>query len=478
MKIIFLVLLLIVCFQSFFINNQPIELNKSSIKSISEIELNKAIKVENSKINIHSPINISGNDDFQAKAISEGWPGDGSKDNPIILENLELHQLSGYQIKIVTTTLFFIIRNSSIKNGLKGGLFLQQVQNGLITQNYFNNNSGTAISIADSEKILISNNIIQYTKTNIILDLPFDMPALNGVAVEVIQSSEIQIKNNILSNNYNGIWFSSKVLYSSIENNYIENHNRSGIGISFFDHISNLILNNTIKNMGHYGIWLYEVDGTTFIHNNTITNATNGLRFSQHTQHSNTIIQNNTIFNSRGKGMKLSGSRISVIANQISNSQLEGISINGFFNDISYNHLINNTLEALLIFGNNMNITFNFFVNNNNGSIQATDISTSDSINQYHIVYNYWSDLTSPDLDNDGIVDVPYIFNRPDFVNSEGAKDQYPLVEMTTDIKTEKPTTTSEDLSSQTSTQDNVSFILLETIILVFSSLIILRKLK
>ena len=76
------------------------------------------------------------------------------------------------------------------------------------------------------------------------------------------------------------------------------------------------------------------------------------------------------------------------------------------------------------------NIVFNntFIGNNGAGStynsshVQACDDGTNNWWNSTDGYGNYWSDWTSPDVDMNGIVDVPYVLD-----GGSGAKDYYPL---------------------------------------------------
>ncbi len=54
-----------------------------------------------------SPIIINGNDDFRQQARVNGWLGDGSRENPYLLENLYFEGMSGTVISISDTSVFF-----------------------------------------------------------------------------------------------------------------------------------------------------------------------------------------------------------------------------------------------------------------------------------------------------------------------------------------------------------------------------------
>lgn len=92
-------------------------------------------------------------------------------------------------------------------------------------------------------------------------------------------------------------------------------------------------------------------------------------------------------------------------------------------NDIYQNNFIENINYGVQILRtpNNNTITQNNFINNNGGFKQAFD-NGSDNVWNGDVEGNYWSEWTSPDSDNDGIVDIPY--NISGFAN---AIDNHPL---------------------------------------------------
>ncbi len=102
---------------------------------------------QNSKMPKTSAFNesifIDGNNTFTAKAISEGWSGDGSLADPYIIENYTIQAISEHGIEIRNTNLHFIIRNVSITNGRSNyyhGFYLYNVTNGVLKNNTADNN--------------------------------------------------------------------------------------------------------------------------------------------------------------------------------------------------------------------------------------------------------------------------------------------------------------------------------------------------
>ncbi|MBA7516896.1 hypothetical protein ES705_08945 [subsurface metagenome] len=104
---------------------------------------------------------IDGNDMFAAKAISEGWSGDGSLNDPYIVENYTILAISEHGIEIRNTNLHFIIRNVSITNGRSNyyhGFYLYNVINGILTNNTADNNLAGFL-LVNSDNIFFSDNV-------------------------------------------------------------------------------------------------------------------------------------------------------------------------------------------------------------------------------------------------------------------------------------------------------------------------------
>jgi len=124
---------------------------------------------QNSKIPKISAFNesifIDGNESFAAKAISEGWSGDGSLNDPYIIENYTIRAISEHGIEIRNTNLHFIIRNVSITNGRSNyyhGFYLYNVSNGILKNNTADNNlAGFLLVYSDnntfSDNVAINN---------------------------------------------------------------------------------------------------------------------------------------------------------------------------------------------------------------------------------------------------------------------------------------------------------------------------------
>ncbi len=195
---------------------------------------------ENSRIK-HNVISITGDDEFTQENGVTG--GNGTKDNPYIIENWVIDATNkGNGIYISNTRAYFIIRNCAIYNSSGnslpyfgwGDIHLSNVKNGIIENNLCSKGSWYGISLYQSSHIILR-------------------------------------KNNILKNNYAGIY-----IYNSSFNTVIENYiseNKYGLFISFHSGNNEINRNKIIENE-NYGVAIWDESCTNntvyenyFIHN-------------------------------------------------------------------------------------------------------------------------------------------------------------------------------------------------------------------
>jgi parallel beta-helix repeat protein len=169
------------------------------------------------------------------------------------------------------------------------------------------------------------------------------------------------------------------------------------------------------------GIILTDVENGKIV-NNTITHVTSQAMAFYQSQ--NNIIANNTIsFNPDAIRLENSADNNVITYNKIfycdNGIIIEAVSCNS---TIAFNQISNCGLSALVIFERSDNHTIKsntFLANQRISGSQAFD---SGSYNSFS--YNHWDEWTSPDLNKDGIVDVPYQIS-----GYQNNMDQFPLVE-------------------------------------------------
>ncbi len=195
------------------------------------------------KTDTYDPIIIGSNSDFAKYADDYGWSGDGSQEDPWLIENIEIDGESNSScVYISGTDDYFIIRNSIFHNA-NIGINLDRTSNGIIQNNTITN-VGTGINLIESINIDAINN---------------------------------NIKIERISNQISGI-YSSK----SNDNRFIDNYITSDIsnrtyltGIEISSSDDNIIQNNTIDD--HYtSIRIYRSNQCK-IKDNKIKNETVGL---------------------------------------------------------------------------------------------------------------------------------------------------------------------------------------------------------
>ena len=187
--------------------------NNSAINAdyTNDTDITKTTKFKkslNSEIKINH-ILIQSNEDF----YNANFEGNGTEENPFIIENFSFTGYDGPLIKIQNTNLYFIIRENKL-NGLATstqGIYLVNVIHGSILRNIIENNNIWGIIIVNSNSINIKNNLIKNNSLG---------------AINSYDSSDITIEENAIHNNDLGISFSNEVKSSRIErNSFVGNTN-------------------------------------------------------------------------------------------------------------------------------------------------------------------------------------------------------------------------------------------------------------
>lgn len=321
-----------------------------------------------------SPIDINGNDDLSV------YPGNGSKNNPYIIEDLII-DLSGspgdHGINISNTDAYLEIRNCTIRNAT-GGIHLYNSSNVNISDTLLEHNE-LGIFLKYSNDNIISDNECYYNQFAILLNFNNDNNTIS--------------KNKCFNNKQNGIVLSFSDDNNTISNNNCFNNSNGGIVAQFSDY--NDILNNNCSN-SFYGIVSASSNGTRIMRNNCSDNLFGILGYYLD---DNNSISRNKCFNNQN-GIKLRFSNNTIISNNTCNNNSEyGISLSSSSE--------NNTLFL------------NYFIENN---INAIDNGTGNEWNNTEIG-NYWANYTGSDPDNNGIGNIPYEF----IMGTSHSEDQKPL---------------------------------------------------
>ena len=373
-------------------------------------------------------ISISSNSNFASQASTNSWPGDGSSGNPFIIENYNIttSASSTSAIAITSTSVYFIIRNcyTSATGVNDNGIYLNNVTNGIITNNTITKNNVYGLSFSTVSNTTISNNLIE---NNIYWGI-----------YDAIGNNNTYTNNVIINNNSDGVWLAQSLkiyvnantirfnagdgLYFGVTgpsghivvtNNVISNNTKEGISADLAS--NDIISHNIIANNSYNGINVGTNNANNTIWDNRIsTNSLNGIFIDGSSN--NVSVLANLISGNTLDGINMSSTLIDHYAsnstisnNTISQNKRQGIEINENNNNTIVNNIITNNLNygIKLINGTENKIYLNTLIQNNIGQKQgyANNISNSWTNGYFG---NYWSDYTGVDTNNDGIGDSNY----------------------------------------------------------------------
>jgi parallel beta-helix repeat protein len=191
----------------------------------------------------HDPINIDSDLDFAAY----GFLGNGSENDPYVIENYSIVTTNSYGIRISGTSKHFVVKNCYIDSD-GWGLTVNSVADytATIIDNYVYYNLYDGITLDNVKGAVIANNTCFY----------------NNWGIFLARCEETSITNNTCNSNYgNGI----EIEYCSnlVVNENIVNHNRELAGIDITHSDSILVANNTCNSNRYRGIHLWESTNIT-----------------------------------------------------------------------------------------------------------------------------------------------------------------------------------------------------------------------
>lgn len=247
-------------------------------------------------------------------------------------------------------------------------------------------------------------------------------------AVKFSQVSHITIRNNILENNFFGIYAeasnNSRIEKNIITSNAVSESN-SGNGIHCWKSDSLLILDNTIKKHRD-GIYFEFVSNSVIVRNISVQN----IRYGLHFMFSNDDVYIQNYFRENGSGVAVMFSkRVNMIYNYF--TQNWGDAAYGLLlkeisdSNIQSNYFNENTTAAVLEGSSRIYFKYNNFTSNgwglriqascmdvevlNNNFISNTfDVATNGSLVLNTFSHNYWDKYEGYDLNKDGFGDVPF----------------------------------------------------------------------
>ena len=231
------------------------------------------------------------------------------------------------------------------------------------------------------------------------------LPSAIGVGLSFRDSSFLSINNVTISEaGDSGI----KILNSdNIDINKFSVTAISGASGIYFENVVNVSITNSIFYRGSHGAHFVNVTNG-FVYGSTFASASKGILIESP---SNNFTVNNTIFYKNTEGLKTAGTDELLCYNNTFIMNDYGIRLESESNVIvTYNTFTLNSYYAILVIGMssaNLTVQWNDFKENNHNpgaSSQLKDDGSSGSSYDY----NYFDDWTTPDVDNNGIVDTPY----------------------------------------------------------------------
>lgn len=335
----------------------------------------------------HGPIFILDN----ASLISLGFPGEGTEENPFLIQNYEIDGAGGSAIAIYDTDLHVKIRNCLLSDSTEPSsvIHLENVQNVTIENNRLVD-SYVGVGLVSSNNIVIQDNIFEGYNTGMVLDNSDDNVLFNNtcvldiaeptgrVGIQLISSDHNRLEENNCSGNNVGIELRSSN-YNTLVANICDDNDGDGIAID--SSINNTVTENVCRGNSIGGMVLYsslsvttgnEISSNTCSGSALVTEWGAGIFLSSSTTYpisGNNISDNELINNYHGIWALNSGSN-NITFNTVHGNQVSGIYLNSTSNCIvSSNTVYDNGDSGIWLDGSSgCMVNFNTAWSNFNGT--------------------------------------------------------------------------------------------------------------
>ena len=257
----------------------------------------------------YAPINITGNADF----IGQGWFGDGTPDDPFLIENLDITS-NATCIRIADTTACFIIRDCQLESFWDedyaigyNAVELSNVSNGVL-ENCDIYGSASCILLVDCNDTevrgcrlrSISAHGLYGIRLHECRILENNIPQSGMHGVELMDGNDIDLTDNQISDSLqSGVSFDN-LSRCTITDNAVSSCN--GHGMRFDELLDSSVFGNSITLNGAYGLYAYAIN-SSFVNNTVTENHGYGIDLtgSGNTLYGNTI-GGNGVSNARDRG--------------------------------------------------------------------------------------------------------------------------------------------------------------------------------
>ncbi|NQE05462.1 Cell surface glycoprotein [ANME-1 cluster archaeon GoMg1] len=277
--------------------------------------------------------------------------------------------------------------------------------------------------------------IIQATNTNLsCIFITADSTSISGLTcqngycgIQLYKSNNSAMTNNIVSDNFQGIYLSNSY-QNIIANNTAKNNGDSGIylkesnnnritnnncssnhyqGINLILSNDNIIFNNTLKSNGNNGIYLTDSSNNT-IRNNKATNNLNYVGISLDSGSNNNSISGNDVSNNNQSGIYLEESNNNRITdNNASNSvNYNGIALDSSTNNEIRNNIANyNRYQGIGLWTSSENIIANNTAKSNGENGIYLEESDNNIVTENKASNNDWNGIFLQDSNTNTITD-------------------------------------------------------------------------
>lgn len=424
-----------------------------------------------------SPLQIRNNSDFLAQAITNGWVGDGTENNPLMIQNYLITGSSG--VLIAEVDLYFEITNvkviiepdlepsletlSHVQESIPESAFLLlNSSNGKISNSEAIVNDLNILGFAtfDSTHLEFTNNIASNARTCFAIGRTNDTLLQNNIANNCVRAGfQVLVDsffNTLINNTSTGNGeFGFHVLRFS-KNNTLINNTATENGDGFFvgwSSSNNTLIDNTAENNQAHGFTIHQSLGESNYYNqlinNTATNNRDGFDSNSaiSTSFTGNVAKNNIV------GFDIFNSDETTFYHNFAEENEIGLKLSSSdFTIIQYNEFQSNFESGIEVHsGKNNTINLNNFVNNGQSAFQGPNVLISTDWDN-EMLGNYWSDYQGIDENNDGIGDTPYVINA----DTNGI-DNFPImekIEAVNNLPEFIPTSKSPSETSLTSTNE------------------------
>ncbi|KKK59830.1 hypothetical protein LCGC14_3030440, partial [marine sediment metagenome] len=261
---------------NYTITDLPVGTYMFYVKAINEYEERDSNTIE---VTVFFSLLIDGNADFNQTAVALNLNGNGTYNNPYIIENYEIVAFKGHGIHIQNTDVYFIIRDVGVSNGSSNnhfGFYLENVTNGKLENNAANNNLHGFI-LKDSYNNTLEGNTATGNLNGFTLNssnyntLTYNILTNNRYGLSLVSSFNNSLMGNTATGNINGFTLNSSN-YNILTYNIVTN---SRLGLSLISSYNNTLEGNTATgNLNGFTLNSSNYNTLTY---NIVTNNRHGL---------------------------------------------------------------------------------------------------------------------------------------------------------------------------------------------------------